>query len=53
MPNQHAKRAITVRVEPTLLEKVRASVKARGDTITDVVEKAFREYVQSDQKEQR
>lgn len=45
MPNQHAKRAITVRVEPDLLAMVREEVKQRDDTITAVVERAFREYV--------
>jgi len=54
MPSQHAKQAITVRVKPELLAKVKDEVQRRDDTVTAVVERAFEEYVsETPEEEQR
>lgn len=41
---------ISIRVDPTLYKKVRMAALKRGDTITGIVKKAFREYLEAKKK---
>ncbi len=42
-----AKRVVTARVETDLIDAVTARVAERGESVTDVIVRAFREYLDS------